>query len=179
MAYIGWTRNVSHGGNECEVHLALIPNLKIDGYFAETNEVFEYLGCLSHGCLHAQSTQNHWQDKKICRAGLKKVKRGCRKLKMPVMWFVSIWGPNFRNHLRENPGLENALCSHPYVKNSPINIRGALYGGTTEATKTYYRVEEGEKIRYVVVVRLYTIIYVNMASFPRATQSVSGCRLSA
>ena len=135
-----------------------MPNLKFDGYFAETDEVFEYLGCLSHGCLHSQSTQNHWHNKKICRAGMKKLKRGCRKLKMPVMWFVSIWGPNFGNHLRENPGLENALSSHPYVKNSPINIRGALYGGTTEATKTYYRVEEGEKIRYVVVVRLFTII---------------------
>ena len=30
--------------------------------------------------------------------------------------------------LREKPRLENELCSHPYVKNSPINIRDALYG---------------------------------------------------
>jgi len=50
---------------------------------------------------------------------------------------VSIWG-GFRNLLRENTGLENELCTHPYVKNTPINIRDALYGGRTEATKTYY-----------------------------------------
>jgi len=30
--------------------------------------------------------------------------------------------------LSENPGLENELCSHPYVKNSPINIRDAFTG---------------------------------------------------
>ena len=71
---------------------------------------------------------------------------------------VSIWGCVFRKLLSENPGFENELCSHTYVKNSPVNIRDALYGGRTKATKTYYRVEEGEKIRYVVVVRLFTII---------------------
>jgi G:T-mismatch repair DNA endonuclease (very short patch repair protein) len=50
---------------------------------------------------------------------------------------VSIWVCEFRKLLRENPGLENELSSHPYVKNSPINIREALYGGRTEATKTW------------------------------------------
>jgi len=60
--------------------------------------------------------------------------------------------------LSENPGLENELCSHPYVKNSPINIRDALYGGRAEATKTYYRVKEREKIHYVEVMSLYPYI---------------------
>jgi hypothetical protein len=71
---------------------------------------------------------------------------------------VSIWGCEFRKLLRENPGLENELSSHPYVKNSPINIRDALYGGRTEATKTWYRVKEGEEIRYVDVISLYPYI---------------------
>jgi len=44
------------------------------------------------------------------------------------------------------------------VKNSPINIRDALYGGRTEAGKTYYRVEEGEKIHYVDVISMYPYI---------------------
>jgi hypothetical protein len=48
---------------------------------------------------------------------------------------VSIWGCEFIKLLRENPGLENELSSHLYVKNSPVNIRDALYGGRTEATK--------------------------------------------
>ena len=44
------------------------------------------------------------------------------------------------------------------MKNSAINIRDALYGGRTEATKTYYRIKEGEKIHYVDVISLYPYI---------------------
>jgi len=44
------------------------------------------------------------------------------------------------------------------VKNSPINIRDSVYGGTSEASKTYYRVKQGEQIRYVDVISLYPYI---------------------
>jgi hypothetical protein len=51
IAYIGRTRNdVTHAGNGREVHLPVVPNVKADGYCAETREVFEYLGCFWHGC---------------------------------------------------------------------------------------------------------------------------------
>ena len=42
----------------------------------------------------------------------------------------------FKKLLCNNPGLQNELCSHPYVKHSPINIPDAFYGGTNENTKT-------------------------------------------
>ena len=61
---------------------------------------------------------------------------------------VSIWGCEFRKLLRENPYLENEVSSHPYFKKSPLNFRDALYGGRTEATKTYYRVKQGEKLTF-------------------------------
>ena len=67
---------------------------------------------------------------------------------------VSIWGHGFRKLFIENPGTENELCSHPYVENSPINIRDALYGLRTEASKTYYRVKEGDDIHYTDVISL-------------------------
>jgi len=52
LVYIGRTRNnVVHAGNGREVHLALVPNVEVDGYCAQTNEVFEYLGCFWHGCF--------------------------------------------------------------------------------------------------------------------------------
>jgi hypothetical protein len=81
-----------------------------------------------------------------------------RKIKDAGYTVVSIWGCEFRKLLRNTPGLENELCSHPYVKNAPINIRDALYGGRTEASKTHYRVEDGEEIRYVDVISLYPYI---------------------
>jgi hypothetical protein len=50
LAYIGWTRNVTHAGNGREVHLPRVQDLNVEGYCSETNEVFEYLGCFWHGC---------------------------------------------------------------------------------------------------------------------------------
>ena len=81
-----------------------------------------------------------------------------QKIKDAGYTVVSIWGGEFRKLLRNTPGLENELCSHPYVKNAPINIRDALYGGRTEASKTYYIVEDGEQIHYVDVISLYPYI---------------------
>jgi hypothetical protein len=81
-----------------------------------------------------------------------------QKIKDAGYTVVSIWGCEFKKLLCDNPGLQNELCSHPYVKHSPINILDALYGGGTEATKTYYRVKQGEEIRYVDVISLYPYI---------------------
>jgi hypothetical protein len=60
--------------------------------------------------------------------------------------------------LRENPGLEKELSSYPYYKDSLLNIRDALHGGRTQATKTYYRVKQGERINSVDVISLYPYI---------------------
>ena len=52
VAYVGQTRyNITHAGNVREVHLPGVPNVKVDGYCAETRKVFENLGCIWHGCL--------------------------------------------------------------------------------------------------------------------------------
>jgi hypothetical protein len=71
---------------------------------------------------------------------------------------ILIWGCEFKKLLLENPGLENELSSHPYVKNSPINIWDALYEGRTETSKTWYSTEQGEEIHYVDVISLYPYI---------------------
>jgi len=67
---------------------------------------------------------------------------------------VSIWGCEFKMLLCDNPALLNEICSHPYVKHYPINIRDALYGGRTEDAKTYYSFKQGEEIRHVDVISL-------------------------
>jgi len=56
LAYMGRTSKIIHSGNGREMPLPGVPNVKVDGYCQETKDVFEYLGCFWHGCLHAQST---------------------------------------------------------------------------------------------------------------------------
>ena len=82
LAYIGRTRNISHAGNGREVRLAGVPNVKVDGYCEETNEVFQYLGCFWHGCLCVPNRHNPLvRPRKLWRTGMRKLRRGCRKLK--------------------------------------------------------------------------------------------------
>jgi len=51
LSYIGRTRNnITHAVNGREVHLPGVPNVKVDGYCAETRDFFEYLGCFWYGC---------------------------------------------------------------------------------------------------------------------------------
>jgi len=58
-AYISRTRNISNAGNGRGVPLAGVPNVKFDGYCEQTNEVFEYLGRLWHGCLDRGNFGEH------------------------------------------------------------------------------------------------------------------------
>jgi hypothetical protein len=39
LAYIGREKNIIHAGNGREVYLAGVPNVKVDGYCKDTNEV--------------------------------------------------------------------------------------------------------------------------------------------
>ena len=67
-------------------------------------------------------------------------------------------GFEFKKLITQNPALEKELSSHPCLKNSPLNIRDAMYVGRTEATKTYYKIRQGEIIYYVDVISLYPYI---------------------
>ena len=128
LAYIGRTRNnVTYAGKGSEIHLPGVPNVKVDGYCEETNEVFENMGRFWHGCscmsnrykpignteetLLSQYVETQARLKKIENAGYK---------------IVSIWWCEFRKLLRENSDLEIELSSHPFIKCSPINIQDAF-----------------------------------------------------
>ena len=63
----------------------------------------------------------------------------------------------FKKIISENPGIEKELSSHHCLKNSPLNIRDALYGGRTEATKNITKFKMG-KINYLDVISLYPYI---------------------
>ena len=107
-------------------------------------------GFFWHGCLCIPNLHKHiGKTEETLQNRYGETKARLQKFENAGDKVVSIWGCEFRKVLRENPGLKNEICSHPYVKTSPINIRDALYGGRTEATKTCYRDKEGEMIHYV------------------------------
>lgn len=97
LSYIGRTRNnVTHAGNGNEVHLARVPNVKDDGCCAETNNVFEYLRCLWHGC-RCIDTSPFVTLGRLCRRGMRRQKRGCRKSRTLVIGLFQSGGASLEN----------------------------------------------------------------------------------
>jgi len=92
--YIGRTRdNIVHAGNGREVHLDVVPNVKVDGYCAETNEIFEYVVCFWHGCLCMPNrhkpigkTEETFQNR------YEEIKARLQKFEYAGYNVVSIWG---------------------------------------------------------------------------------------
>ena len=101
----------------------------------------------------------HWSDEELCYSCWQWKCGDSADVTKHQMRFIMLryGGCEFRKILRENPGLENELNSHPYFKNSPTNIRDALFGDWTEATKTWYRVK-GEETSHLDVMSLYPYV---------------------
>jgi G:T-mismatch repair DNA endonuclease (very short patch repair protein) len=160
LAYIVRTKHdLMCAANGREVRLAGLPNLKVDGYSPSTNEVFEYLGCFWHGCRCLPYRHKSLGDNGDTLLGrYEETMARLQKIKDAGYNVVTIWGCEFRKMLRDTPGLENELRSHPYVQYAPLNIRDALYGGRTEATRMRYKVKQREEIHYLDICSLYPYI---------------------
>ena len=143
LAYIVQTRNdVIHAGNGRAVHLPGVPNVNVDGYSPKTRG-FWVFGLFWDGCPCMPNRHKPiGTTEKILLTRYEETKARLQKLKMQVIQWFRSGRCKFKKPLREDSGLENKLNSHPYL-NTPLNIRGALYGGRIEATKTYFTVKLG------------------------------------
>jgi hypothetical protein len=96
LAIMGRSRNITNAGNGREVHLDGRPNLKVDGYCNETNEVFEYLGCFWHGCPcmpnRHKSTGN---TEETLQNRYEEIMARLQKIKNAGYQVLSIWGCEF------------------------------------------------------------------------------------
>jgi G:T-mismatch repair DNA endonuclease (very short patch repair protein) len=88
-------------------------NVKVNGYSAETKEVFEYLGCFRHGCPcmpNRHKPIGNTEETLLSR--YEETMARLQKIRDAGYIVVSIWGCEFRKLWRENTGRENELYSH-------------------------------------------------------------------
>ena len=157
---------IKHARNEREYRLCELPHFSVDCYCAETNTVYEFIGCYWHGytckpfrdiittngdTLAARYDQTMARLEQITRAGYQvKIQLEC---------------------LFDDAGIATPeLLAHPTVCKSPLCTRDALYGGRTEAMRLHYKAREGENIQYVDVMILYPYIW-KYSSSPWVIQS--------
>ncbi|XP_032664111.1 probable DNA polymerase [Odontomachus brunneus] len=68
------------------------------------------------------------------------------------------WECIFDRELRESRKIREFVENHPMLRNNPLELREAFYGGRMENIVTRYEVTDTEKIRYVDVYSLYQYV---------------------
>ncbi|XP_074650414.1 uncharacterized protein LOC141905419 [Tubulanus polymorphus] len=168
---IRWLRWLSEN-NDIRIQHALdggevtIDRYKVDGYHAESNTVYEFHGCLYHGCPKCFKNSDMQSpvrpDKKfgeLYQATLEK----SAKIRALGYNLVEFWEHEYCNLVKENRVFAD------FVKevdiSDPLLPRDAFFGGRTNAIKIYHKAEDDEKIKYIDICSLYP--YVNSrCSYP-------------
>ncbi|KAK5643501.1 hypothetical protein RI129_007346 [Pyrocoelia pectoralis] len=150
--------NITHSVKQKE---ARVGGVKVDGFCAETNEVFEFYGCYYHGCpkcfKHVRNTPLTDSTIETLEYRYEATLAKSSRIKELGYTVVEMWECDFRRLMTDE--MLNYTESHPLTLYLPLNPRDAFYGGRTGNAKSFYKTKEGEKIKYVDFTSLYP--YVN------------------
>ena len=149
-------QDIQHRGNSHREHQ--VGRFFVDGFCEATNTVYEFHGCMFHGCPRCTNPDtihpygdvpNHqvYADTKAREAYL--VSQG---YDLKVMWECE-----FRQAIKRDPALKAFVKNFRHV--APLQPRDAFYGGRTNAIKLHHKCAPGEEIRYYDVTSEYP--YVN------------------
>ncbi|KAJ8915407.1 hypothetical protein NQ315_008296 [Exocentrus adspersus] len=138
---------------------ARVAGVKVDGYCAETNQVFEFHGCYYHGCpaCFKNSRDEPLRDDptQTLNTRYEATVAKTERLRDLGHHLIQIWECEFRRQLQQNAEICSYVENHPLLVNTPLNPRDAFFGGRTGNTYEYYKCKDGEKIKYVDVCSLY------------------------
>ena len=74
------------------------PNVKVDAYCDETNDVFGYVGCIRHGCLCISSRHKHFRKTEETLENMyEETKARFQKIENAGNTVFSIWGVSLEN----------------------------------------------------------------------------------
>ena len=129
----------------------------VDGLNPATNTVYEFLGCLWHGCptcaphqrmktygANPDRSLNELYDATQCK--LQRLQTAGFRVKV-------MWEHEWHRQLKTQPALQAQV--EQMTSTPPLNPRNAFFGGRTGAVALYHQVAQGEKIYYVDVTSLY------------------------
>ncbi|KAK5650120.1 hypothetical protein RI129_001149 [Pyrocoelia pectoralis] len=159
IEWLLWEENVRgitilHAAKQKEITLG---GRLVDGYCAETNQIFEMMGCFYHGCTKCFKNDrdkpiynNKWETMNLrYESSISKIEH-LKKLEYDV---IVKWECEFKKE--KNTEIDEYVSAHPLINYSPLNVRDCFYGGRTGNIKSYYKAKDGEKIKYIDVCSLY------------------------
>jgi len=136
----------------------------VDGYderdpVTQRPTVYEFHGCLLHGCSKCLKTKRHSHSSvhpdrtlhKVYKCTLEKIK----KLKDQGYHVIEKWECEWDKDVKTDPELQQFLVDFEIV--DPLHHRDAFFGGRTNAVKLHHKIDavQEEQIKYMDVTSLY------------------------
>ena len=149
------SQDIQHARNAGEYRIPGT-NFRADGYCHDTQTVYEFQGCFTHGCTtcypnrhekHVRHYDRTMQD--IYEISQHKV----QQLREQGYTVVQIWECEWKRLKQTNPEIRSFVNN--LELNNPRNPRDAFCGGRTNAVKLYHQVTPNQKIHYIDVTSLY------------------------
>ena len=147
-------RHVRNGGEQSV--RTIVNSYFVDGYDPLTRTVYEFHGCLYHGCprCYPNRQAKHYATPDRTVEELYQATLSKRMALLRAGYTViEMWECDWDRLVDNEPAVSQFLASFDLV--APLEPREAFFGGRTSAVALHVVAEEGEEIRYVDVTSLY------------------------
>ena len=129
----------------------------VDGLIVQPPIVFEFMGCLWHGCPACHKHQRHRTyganpDRSLAEL-YEATQAKLERLRHAGYQVVVEWECQWQRQIESTPSISSFLSS--LTSTPPLQPRDAFFGGRTGAVALHHQAGPGEKIFYVDVTSLY------------------------
>lgn len=128
----------------------------VDGYDAITKTIYEFNGCIYHGCTNCYPNRDMKHHAAPDRT-VEELYRATLVKRMDLLRagykVIEIWEHQWDQQVQTNEAVKRFLSSFDLVP--PLQPRDAFYGGRTGAVSLHAKAGEGEEIRYCDITSLY------------------------
>lgn len=128
----------------------------VDGYDPVSNTVYEFHGCIFHGCPTCypnRDVKNFAAPDRTAQELFNATEAKRMALLNAGFTLIELWECQWDHQVQTNEAVKNFLCSFDLI--APMEPRDAFYGGRTGAVALHAVAGEGEEIRHVDITSLY------------------------
>ena len=122
---------------------------KLDSYCEEINTVYEYHGCVFHGCPVCFSDNHKDRYHPLTKQSLSELYALTMKKKAYLenlgMKYACIWDHEFQKLKNQNAELKHFISQLDLMDR--MDPRGNFFGGRTSDSQLYYKANEQEKVK--------------------------------
>ena len=149
------SQDIQHARNAGEYRIPGT-SFRVDGYCHDTQTVYEFQGCFTHGCptCHPNRHETHVRHYDRTMQDIYEISQHkVQQLREQGYTVVQIWECEWKRLKETNPEIRSFVDN--LELNNPLNLRDAFCGGRTNAVKLYHQVTPNQKIHYIDVTSLY------------------------